>query len=147
MKVILQKDLDKKGLMGDIIDVSDGYARNYLIPKGIAKLAQTSNVKALEHTKKIIQDKVNKEIKEAEKIAEKLSAHSCTITKKVGEEEKLFGSVTAADIEEVLKKDGFDINKKNILLEEHIKALGVYTVPVKVHPEVKANLKVWVVKV
>ena len=146
MKVILQKDLDKKGTMGDIIDVSPGYARNYLIPRGLAKPAESSNIKELEHSKKVIQDKLNKEKREAEKIAEKLSAHSCTITRKVGEEDKLFGSVTTADIEEVLKKDGFDVDRKHIMLEEHIKALGVYTVPVKVYKDVTANLKVWVVK-
>ena len=82
----------------------------------------------------------------AETLAEKLTAHSCTITKKVGEEEKLFGSVTSADIEAALKRDGFDISRKDIVLPEHIKALGVYTVPVKIHTGVEAHLKVWVVK-
>lgn len=146
MKVILQKDLGRRGSMGDIVEVAEGYARNYLIPNGIAKKAEDANVKALEHNKKVVQAKINKEKKEAEKIAEKLSSHSCTITKKVGEEEKLFGSVTSADIEEALKKDGFNVSKKDIVLEDHIKALGVYTVPVKVHAGVTANLKVWVVK-
>jgi large subunit ribosomal protein L9 len=146
MKVILQKDLGKKGSMGDIVEVAEGYARNYLIPKGIAKKAELANVRALEHNKKVVQDRINKEQKEAEKIAEKLSAHSCTINKKVGEDDKIFGSVTTADIEEALKKDGFDISKKDIILEDHIKALGVYTIPVKVHTGVTANLKVWVVK-
>jgi len=146
MKVILQKDLGKRGSMGDILEVAEGYARNYLIPKGIAKKAEESNIRSLEHNKKVVQDKINKEKKEAETVAEKLSAHSCTITKKVGEDDKLFGSVTNADIEEALKKDGFNVSKKDIILEDHIKALGVYTIPVKVNVGVTANLKVWIVK-
>ncbi len=146
MKVILQKNLEKKGVMGDIVEVADGYARNYLIPKGIAKPAKEANIKELEHNKKVIQAKINKEQTEAQKIAEKLSAHSCTIAKKVGEDDKLFGSVTTSDIEEALKKDGFDIDRKSIILEDHIKALGVYTIPVKIHSGITANLKVWVVK-
>jgi len=146
MKVILQKDLGKRGSMGDILEVAEGYARNYLIPKGLAKKAEESNIKSLEHNKKVVQDKINKEKKEAETVAEKLSAHSCTITKKVGEDDKLFGSVTSADIEEALKKDGFNVSKKDIILEDHIKALGVYTIPIKVKVGVTANLKVWIVK-
>ncbi|MEI6079436.1 MAG: 50S ribosomal protein L9 [bacterium] len=146
MKVILQKDLGRKGVSGDIVEVSEGYARNYLLPRGLAVLAQEGNVKAVEHNKKVIQDKINQEKKTAEKLAEKLSAHSCTIAKKVGEEEKLFGSVTSADIEAALKRDGFDIARKDIVLSDNIKALGIYTVPVKIYSGVEAHLKVWVVK-
>ena len=146
MKVILQKDLGRKGVSGDIVEVSEGYARNYLLPRGLAVLAQEGNVKAVEHNKKVIQDKINQEKKTGEKLAEKLSAHSCTIAKKVGEEEKLFGSVTSADIEAALKRDGFDIARKDIVLSDNIKALGIYTVPVKIYPGVEAHLKVWVVK-
>ncbi len=146
MKVILKKSIDKMGASGDIINVSEGYARNYLIPKGIAVTAEGGNMKNIEHHKKVIQDKLNKEKKEAEKIAEKLSAHSCTVAKKVGEEEKIFGSVTTADIEAALKKDGYDISKKDIVIADPIKALGIYTVHVKVFPGVDANLKIWVVQ-
>lgn len=146
MKVILQKNLGKKGMSGDVVEVSEGYARNYLLPQGIAIQAMEGNIKAVEHNKKVIQDKKNQEKKAAEKLAEKLSAHSCTISKKVGEEEKLFGSVTTADIEAALKRDGFDIDKKDIVMPDHIKALGIYTVPVKICTGVEAHLKVWVVK-
>jgi large subunit ribosomal protein L9 len=146
MKVILQTNLGRKGSSGDIIEVSEGYARNYLLPRGLAVQAQEGNMKAVEHHKKVIQDKLNQEKKNAEKLAEKLSAHSCTIAKKVGEEEKLFGSVTSADIEAALKRDGFDIPRKDIVLSDHIKALGIYTVPVKLYPGVEAHLKVWVVQ-
>jgi large subunit ribosomal protein L9 len=132
--------------MGDIVNVSEGYARNYLLPQGLAVFADEGNVKSIEHHKKVIQSKIDQEKKHAEKIAEKLSAHSCTITKKTGEGEKLFGSVTSADIEEALKRDGFEISKKDIVLPEHIKALGIYTVPVRVYPGVEAHLKVWVVQ-
>jgi len=146
MKVILKKDLDKTGVSGDIINVSEGYARNYLIPKGFAVTAEGGNLKNIEHHKKVIQDKINKERKVSEKIAEKLSAHSCTITKKVGEDEKIFGSVTTADIEAALSKDGFNVSKKNITIADPIKALGIYTVQVKVDAGVEANLKIWVVQ-
>ncbi len=146
MKVILKKNLDKIGASGDIVNVAEGYARNFLIPKGFAVLAEDGNVKNIEHHKKVIQDKLNKEKKEAEKIAEKLSAHSCTVAKKVGEEEKIFGSVTTADIEAALKKDGFNISKKDIVIPEPIKVLGIYTVQVKVFTGVESSLKVWVVQ-
>lgn len=146
MKVILKRNIDKIGASGDIVNVSEGYARNYLIPKGIAVVAEEGNMKNIEHHKKVIQDKINKEKKEAEKIAEKLSAHSCTVAKKVGEEEKIFGSVTTADIESALKKDGYNVSKKDIIIPDPIKALGIYTVQVKVFPGVDANLKVWVVQ-
>ena len=146
MKVILKKSVDKVGVIGDIVNVSEGYARNFLLPKGLAVFADDANVKSIEHHKKVIQSKIDQEKKHAEKIAEKLSAHSCNIAKKVGEGEKLFGSVTTADIEEALKRDGFEVSKKDITIPEPIKALGIYTVPVKVYPGVEAHLKIWVVQ-
>jgi large subunit ribosomal protein L9 len=146
MKVILKKSVNKVGVMGDIVNVSEGYARNYLLPQGLAVFADEGNVRSIEHHKKVIQSKIDQEKKHAEKITEKLSAHSCTITKKTGEGEKLFGSVTSADIEEALKRDGFEISRKDIVLPEHIKALGIYTVPVRVYPGVEAHLKIWVVQ-
>ncbi|MEI6092154.1 MAG: 50S ribosomal protein L9 [bacterium] len=146
MKVILQKNIGRKGSSGDVVEVAEGYARNYLLPNGFAILADEGKVKAMQHNKKVIQDKINQEKKSAQKLADKLSTHSCTIAKKVGEEEKLFGSVTTSDIEAALKRDGFDISKKDIVLEDHIRALGIYTVPVKVATGIEAHLKVWVVK-
>ena len=146
MKVILKKSVDKLGMVGDIVNVSDGHARNYLIPKGLAVGADEGNIKDVEHHKKAIQDKLNKEKRDAEKIVEKLSTHSCTIAKKVGEDEKIFGSVTTGDIEAALKKDGFTVSKKDIVIAEPIKALGIYTVQVGVFPGIHANLKIWVVQ-
>jgi large subunit ribosomal protein L9 len=146
MKVILKKSMNNLGLSGDVVKVAEGYARNYLIPKGIAIRANEKNLKELEHYKKIIQNNLEKEKKEAQNLADKLSNHSCTIAKKVGEEEKLFGSVTTADIEEALNKDGFNVSKKDIVIPEPIKTLGVYTIKVKVYPEIEADLKTWVVE-
>lgn len=146
MKVILQKDVEKIGTIGQILNVADGFARNYLIPQGLAVKAAENNIAHLEHQKKALSAKINKEKKDAEKLAQKLSDFSCTIAKKVGENEKLFGSVTSADIEEALTKEGFEISRKDIVLEEPIKALGVYTVLVKLPQAVEANLKVWVVQ-
>ncbi len=146
MKVILTEDIPQLGSASDIISVKDGYARNFLIPNGMAVMASTQNIKNLEHQKRQIHAKLNKIKREAETLAKRIETVSCTITKVVGEEDKLFGSVTSADIQESLNNEGIEIDKKKINLEEPIKSLGIFTVPVKVHPEVTANLKVWVVK-
>jgi len=145
MKVILQKDIDKVGHVGDIVNVSEGYARNYLLPKKLAVKAFENNLAQFEHQKKALQAKINKQKKDALSLAEKLNSYSCTISKKVGENDKIFGSVTSSDIEAALTKDGFDISKKNIIIEDPIKNLGVYTVSIKIAKAVDANIKVWVV--
>ncbi len=146
MKIILTEDFESLGTAGDMMKVKDGYARNYLIPKGVAVMATTLNIKNLEHQKRQIHDKLNKAVREAEQMARKIESVSCTVAKPVGEDEKLFGSVTAIDIQSSLKNEGIDIDKKKIDLDEPLKNLGIFTVPVKVHPQVTANLKVWVVK-
>jgi len=146
MKVILTEDIPKLGKMGDLIQIKDGYARNYLIPKNLAVPANPQNIKALEHQKTLLKQKQNRIKREAEKLAQKIEKVSCTISKPAGEEDKLFGSVTSLDIEKSLKEEGIKIDRKKILLEEPIKTLGIYKVPIKLHPEVTANLKVWVVK-
>jgi large subunit ribosomal protein L9 len=132
--------------VGDLITVKDGYARNYLIPQGKAIRATSQNIKKLEHQKLQIMEKLNKSKREAERLSERLETLSCTVAKTAGEEDKLFGSVTAIDIAESLKLEGIEIDKKKIFLSEPIKKLGIYTVPIKLHQEVTANLKVWVVK-
>jgi len=146
MKVILTEDIPKLGKMGDLIQIKDGYARNYLIPRNLAVPANPQNIKALEHQKTLLKQKQNRIKREAEKLAQKIEKVSCTISKPAGEEDKLFGSVTSLDIEKSLKEEGIKIDRKKILLEEPIKTLGIYKVPIKLHPEVTANLKVWVVK-
>ncbi|MCD6352882.1 MAG: 50S ribosomal protein L9 [Proteobacteria bacterium] len=146
MKVILLKDNPKLGKVGDLIQVKDGFARNHLIPKNLAAPANLQNIKSLNHQKHLIAQKQNRIKKDAEKLSRKIEAVSCTIAKPAGEEDKLFGSVTSMDIEESLKEENIAIDRKKILLEEPIKTLGIYKIPIKLHPEVTASLKVWVVK-
>ena len=146
MNVILTEDVAHLGSAGDMLKVKDGYARNYLIPKCSAIVATTENVKQLEHQKRQVQAKLNKLKKDSEGIAKKIESISCTIARAAGEEDKLFGSVTSADIYTSLKNEGIEVDKKKILLDEPIKSLGIFTVPIKIQSEVTANLKVWVVK-
>ena len=146
MKVILIEDMPSLGKMGDLVKVSDGYGRNFLVPHGKAIMATTHNVRVLEHQTKQLKNKVDKIKRDAEKLARKIEAVSCTVAKPAGDEEKIFGSVTSMDIGESLSVEGIEVDRKKIILDEPIKTLGIYTVPIKLHPEVTAQLKVWVVK-
>lgn len=146
MKVILREEIDNLGKGGDIVAVKNGYARNYLIPRGLAVLASTKNLKGLEHERRLISARLAKRMKSSQTLAEKLENFSCTIQQQVGDSEKLFGSVTSMDIEKVLKEAGFEIDRRKIVLPEPIKSLGVFTVPIKLGGNVEAKLKVWVVK-
>jgi len=146
MNIILTEDVESLGSAGDLVKVKDGFARNYLIPGGKAMVATTQNVKMLEHQKQLVQARLNKLKREAEQFARRVEEVSCTVAKQVGEEEKIFGAVTAADIQSSLAHEGIEIDKRKILLDEPLKSLGIFTVPVKLHPEVTAQLKVWVVK-
>ncbi|PIW89536.1 MAG: 50S ribosomal protein L9, partial [Nitrospirae bacterium CG_4_8_14_3_um_filter_44_28] len=134
MKVILKEDVKNLGKMGDMVNVAEGHARNFLIPQKLAVEAITKNIKALELQKKVIQKKANKEKNSAQALSEKIAALNLTIKAKAGEEEKLFGSITSMDIAAELKNEGIDIDKKKISIDEPIKRLGAYTVGVKVHP-------------
>ena len=146
MKVILRKDIEKLGNAGDIVTVKDGYARNYLLPRGLAVPATPGNLRAVEEEKKLAELRANREKRAAEKLAEKLNSVSVTATVSVGEEDKIFGAVTTQMIADLLKEKGYDIDRRKIHLEEPIKALGIYDVPIKLHPEVEAKVKVWVVR-
>ena len=146
MKIILKEDIKKLGKMGQIVDVADGYARNYLVPKGFAVEASTKNVRSLEHEKKIIQEKARKHKDSAQDLASRISAMTLTIKAKAGEEEKLFGSVTTMDIAEALLTQGVEIEKKKIVLEEPIKRLGSYSVQIKLHPDVSVPLNIQVIQ-
>jgi large subunit ribosomal protein L9 len=146
MKIILKENIDKLGEAGSIAEVKPGYARNFLIPQGKAILATKSNLKSYEEEKKLEQRKALKGQKAAEELAEKLSKISVTSAVQVGEEDKIFGSITTQNISEMLKDQGFDIDRKKILLSEGLKALGVYDVQIKLHPKVNATVKVWVVR-
>lgn len=146
MKIILREDVEKVGRRGEVVKVAPGYGRNYLVPKGLAYLHTPGNAKRVEVEKRFLNVKQAREKSEAEDLGRKISQTSTTIVRKVGENETLYGSVTNGDIGEALEKEGFSIDKRKILLEEPIKTLGIYTVPVRLHPEVTAELKVWVVK-
>ena len=146
MEIILLEDIPSLGKVGDLVKVPDGYGRNYLIPNKLAIKATPKNRKKLEHEKRFAQEKTEKVKRDAEKLANRIEEFSCTITKPVGESGKLFGSVTSKEIEQQLNENGFQIDRKKIELEEPIKNLGVYTIPIRLHPEVIANLKLWVVR-
>ncbi|MBI5327173.1 MAG: 50S ribosomal protein L9 [Deltaproteobacteria bacterium] len=146
MEIILKKDAPSLGKLGNVVKVADGYARNYLIPHGIGLEATPKNLKLLEKEMKLWQKKAEKQREDAQKLAQDIEKLSLIFARKSGEEDKIFGSVTSLDIEEKIKENGIQIDRKKIHLEEPIKALGIFTVPVKLHPEVTANLKVCVVK-
>ncbi len=146
MKVILRKDHEKLGQIGAVVEVKDGYARNFLFPKGIAYPATAGSVRALEEEKKQATRRSSKEQKQSEKLAGDLEKVSLTLPMKVGEDEKLFGAVTAQMISDALREKGFEIDKRIIDLEEPIKALGIYTVHVKLPQNVTGNVKLWVVR-
>lgn len=146
MKLILQENVKDLGHIGDVVTVKDGYARNYLLPKGLALLANTKHVKELEHYKKMAAGKFAKAKKTVEDLSAKLSALALTIEKEAGEEDKLFGSVTSRDIAEVLATQGYTIDRHDIKLAEPIKALGDYEVELKLPMQVAGKLKVKVVK-
>jgi large subunit ribosomal protein L9 len=146
MKVILRQEFDQLGHVGDVVEVKEGYARNYLIPRNIAYLATASSVHQLEEEKKQHGRALEKEKRASEKLAAELEKVSITIQMKVGEDEKLFGSVTNQMIAESLKEKGLTIDKRQIELEDSIKALGIYTVNVKLPGSVIGNVKVWVVR-
>jgi large subunit ribosomal protein L9 len=145
MKVILQENVKSLGKMGDVVNVADGYARNYLIPKKLGVEANTKNIKALDHEKRKIEEKAKKVRNEAQGLAERLSKVTLTLGAKAGEEERLFGSITSMDIAEALKKEGFDIDRKKILLEEPIKRLGSHTVSIKIHSDVTTQVHINVI--
>ena len=146
MLVILKENVENLGRIGDVVKVADGYARNFLIPKKMVAPANENNVAAVEHQKKLLEKKRSVEKLTAEELAKKIAAFTCNISRKTGEKDKLFGSVTTSDIADALKAGGIEIEKRNIHLKDAIKALGVHTVEIKLLPEVTANLKVWVVK-
>lgn len=146
MKVILRQDYEELGHVGDAVDVKDGYARNYLIPRNIAYQATPNAILQLEEEKKQHSRRQEKEKRASEKLAMELEKVSITIQMNVGEDDKLFGSVTSQMIADSLKEKGFTIDKRHIELEDAIKALGIYTVDVKLPGSVIGKVKVWVVR-
>lgn len=146
MKIVLTTDIDNLGHVGDMVTVKDGYARNFLIPTGMAVKADPKNLKLLEAQRKAAEARAFREVKTHKSLAARLSSITLTATAQVGEEDRMFGAVTSADIAEMLAAQGLEIDRRIIDLPEPIKALGVYTIPIKLHSEVTAHVKVKVVK-
>ena len=146
MEVILKQSVEKLGEAGEQVKVADGYARNYLLPKGFAIKATKRNIAVLQREKNVIEQRTQKETREAQKIANKIRSLSCVLKRQAGEQEKLFGSVTSHDISNYLKEVGVEIDHRKVQLEDPIKTLGVHRVPIKIHPEVTVDLKVKVQK-
>jgi len=146
MEVILTKDVKGLGKAGDKAKVKDGFARNYLIPKGLALSSTLTNIKILEESSKRKVHALEKLKAEALTLVEKLTGKSINVAVAVHEEDKLYGSIGASNIADALKDEGIEIDKKYIVLEEPIKTLGIYDIVVKPHPEVETTIKVWVVK-
>ena len=147
MKVILQETVENLGYVGDVLDVADGYARNYLIPRSKALVANPRNVKALEHAKRVTAHKAKKVAQGMQEVADRLSKVSLTFPVKTGKDDKLFGSVTTKDIEEALRKEGFEVDRRRIQLSQPIKELGTSVIGVKLHPEIIARVTVETVKI
>lgn len=145
MKVILRQNVDGLGLEGDTVDIAVGYARNYLIPKGLALEANRQNIKLMESQRKKIELRRLKDKEDAEKVRERIGQVTITISQKVGDEDKLYGSVTSMDIAGRLEEMGISIDRRKIALDKPIKTVGEFDVPIKLHPKVKGFIKVTVV--
>lgn len=146
IQVVLQRDMDNLGKSGDVVRVRPGYARNFLIPRGLAMPATPGNVARIEEIKRKSAEVAEKALAEAEEIAKKLEAVSVKIARAVGEENKMYGSVTSRDIEDAFRAVGVSVDRKQIHLPEPLKELGLAEVPVKLHPKVTAKLRVEIVK-
>ena len=146
MQIILRHAIENLGKPGDVVTVSPGYARNYLLPRGFAYEATPGNLKRIGQEKARLEAAENERRDAAQQLASKLEEVSLTFSARVGEEGKLFGSVTAADVAQQLEAQGFHIEKRQIDLHDPIKTLGVFRVPVRLHAEVKPEIKVWVIK-
>lgn len=146
IELILRVDVDKLGKTADVVKVKDGFARNYLIARGLAFPASPRNLKRIEEERQIKLQTLAKQMQDAKIFAEKLNGVSCTITALAQPDDELYGSITSQDIAKALESEGFAIDKKDIILPEPIKKLGIYEIEVKLHPEVLAKIKAWVVK-
>ena len=146
MKIILTSDVESIGKAGEILDVSDGFFRNYLHPKGLAVVADERRKRELEHYKRMIEKKVAALRKQAMGLKERIESTSITIARQAGEEEKHLGSVTSRDIAQALIAEGIEIDHRDILLDKPIKKLGSFNVEVKLHGDVRGTIRLWVVK-
>lgn len=145
MKILLKKDIQKLGKTGDVVDVANGYARNYLLPKKFATTVTQGNIEQIKFQGIKNEEKQKEETKNLQVLADEISKVSCTITVKTNKEGKLFGSVTANHIAEALSEKGYQIDENMVILETPIKKCDLYNVTVMLHPEVKAQCRVWIV--
>jgi large subunit ribosomal protein L9 len=145
MKVILLKEIGNLGEIGDTVDVADGYGRNFLIPRGLATAATAKNARQMEHQQLLREHRIVRAKKEAQTLAEKLQAVSCRFSRKSGDEGRLFGSVTSMDIADHLKTLGLEVDRRRIQLDQPIKSLGEFTVPVRLPADITSEVKVAVV--
>jgi len=145
MKVILNQDVSTLGRIGEIVNVRNGYARNFLLPRGMAAVANEANEAALKHHRRILDKKKAQLLAEAKTLAAQIEKTAVTVYKQTGEDERIFGSVTTAELEELLNQEGHKVSRRDISLVEDIKKVGVYHGQVKLHPEITAKFKVWVV--
>ncbi len=144
MEIILQEDVENLGEIGDIVKVRDGYARNYLLPRGLALMASRRNVRVLAHQKRLVATKRERAQKNANAVRDRLSSLTLAIAARAGEEDKLFGSVTNIDIEKALQEQDVTVDRRKIILAEPIKQLGTYTVPIRLGGGVEASVTVQV---
>jgi large subunit ribosomal protein L9 len=142
MEIILRETIDNLGRAGQVVKVADGYARNYLLPKKLAYVATPGNLKVIEAERNSLLRKEAKQTEDAQKLQQMLEAVEVTIRRKVGEQDALYGSVTNADVAEALEKKGFDIEKRKIHMEDHIKTLGEFSIPIRLFKDVTAHIKV-----
>ena len=146
IKVVLQKDVPNLGPGGQIVRVRPGYARNYLIPRGLAARATEQNLRRIDELKRLAAERADRELAEAREIVQKLEAASVKLERAVGEENRMYGSVTTKDVEHAFAELGLTVDRRKIELAEPIKTLGAHEVPIKLHPQVKAVLRIEVVK-
>lgn len=146
MQVILKQRLENLGQPGEVVSVKPGYARNYLIPKGFAYPATEGNLRRMEKEREQLEKQAAAELADAKKQATAIEGTSVTFTARAGDEGKLFGSITSSDIAEKLAEQGIEVDKRHVDLGEPLKALGVYSVPIKLHADVQPEVKVWVIK-
>jgi len=144
--IILLQDHEGLGSAGDQQDVKDGYARNYLIPKGIALKADKNSLKRFQEMARLKEMRKDRALKKSRELAEKLRSLSLTVPVQVGEEDRVFGAVTSLEIAQQLKEKGYEIDKRQIMLEEPIKSLGVFEILIKLHSEITTSVKLWVIK-
>lgn len=145
MQIILREDVDNLGKAGDVVTVKAGFGRNYLVPRGFAELASARNINQMEHHKRVIAIREGKRLKTAEALKARLEGLSLNIARQVGDEDKLFGSVSNKDVATALEAEGLKIDRKSIIIATAIKTLGVHNVKVKLSRDVSAEVKVWVV--